>query len=143
MNYLWLIFALLSAFMATLVPIFGKVGLKAVDANTATSIRAIIMAIFLFLVVVFEGKLKLISTIIADKRTLGFIVLSGVAGACSWLFYFLALKYGKVSQVAPIDKFSVVISTVIAIIFLGEKITRTNAVGVGIIAIGVIVVALS
>lgn len=143
MNYLWLIFALLSAFAAALVPIFGKIGLKAVDANTATSIRAIIMAIFLFLVVVFEGKLKLISTIIADKRTLGFIVLSGVAGACSWLFYFLALKYGKVSQVAPIDKFSVVLSTVIAIIFLGEKISRTNAVGVGIIAIGVIVVALS
>jgi transporter family protein len=143
MDHLWLVYALLSAVTASLVAIFGKVGLKSVDANTATAIRAVIMALFLFGVVVLEGKLKLIPATIANRKTFLFIVLSGVAGASSWLFYFLALKHGKVAQVAPIDKLSVVISTILAITLLGEKITRTNAIGVVLIAVGALVVALS
>ena len=142
-NYLWLIFALLSAVTASLVAIFGKIGLQTVDANTATAIRAVIMAIFLFIVITFEGKLNLIPTVFSNKKTFIFIVLSGIAGASSWLFYFLALKHGKVAQVAPIDKLSVVISSILAVTLLGEKITKTNAVGVGIIAIGALIVALS
>ena len=143
MDHLWLVYALLSAVTASLVAIFGKVGLKSVDANTATAIRAVIMALFLFGVVVLEGKLKLIPATIANRKTFLFIVLSGVAGASSWLFYFLALKHGKVAQVAPIDKLSVVISTILAVTLLGEKITRTNAIGVVLIAVGALVVALS
>ncbi|QAA30509.1 EamA family transporter [Clostridium manihotivorum] len=143
MNALWFVFAMLSAVFAALVAIFGKIGLKSVDANTATAIRSIIMAAFLFLVVVFQGKLSKIPEIISDKKTFSFIVFSGLAGALSWLFYFLALKYGKVSQVAPIDKFSVVLATILAVMFLGEKISKMNGFGVALIAVGAIIVALS
>lgn len=142
MEHTWLAFALLSAVTAALVAIFGKIGLQTVDANTATAIRAIIMALFLVAVVVFQGNVKQIPAIIADKRTITFIVLSGMAGAASWLFYFLALKYGKVSQVAPIDKLSVVISTVIAISFLGEKVSLLGGLGITLIALGTLLVAL-
>lgn len=84
----WLIYALLSAITAALVAIFGKIGLQNLDANTATAIRAVIMAIFLVGVVVVQGKLNLISEIIANKKAIVFIALSGIAGALSWLFYF-------------------------------------------------------
>ncbi|WP_078546929.1 EamA family transporter [Litchfieldia alkalitelluris] len=139
---LWLLFALLAAASAALVSIFGKIGLQNIDANTATAIRAIIMAIFLVGVVAFEGNLSKIPTIIAEKKTFLFIILSGVAGATSWLFYFMALKLGKVSQVAPIDKLSVVIATIAAIVFLGEKISFLNGIGIALIAIGVILTAI-
>lgn len=143
MEYLWLVFGLLSAATAALVAIFGKIGLQSVDANTATAIRSVIMAAFLILVVVFQGNLKEITVIIADKKAITFIALSGIAGALSWLFYFLALKYGKVVQVAPIDKLSVVLATILAVVLLGEKISLINGVGVGLIAIGAILVALN
>ncbi|MGI6092949.1 MAG: EamA family transporter, partial [Negativicutes bacterium] len=102
----------------------------------------IIMEVFLVGVVIFQGNLSQIPLIVADRPTFGFIVLSGVAGALSWLFYFLALKFGKVAQVAPIDKLSVVLATVLAVIFLGEKISFLNGIGVALIAAGAILVAL-
>lgn len=139
---MWLIYALLSAVTAALVGIFGKIGLQAVDANTATAVRAVIMAAFLLGVVVFQGNLEHIPAILADKKTFGFIILSGLAGALSWLFYFLALQVGKVAQVAPIDKLSVVLATILAIIFLGEKISLLNGLGVALIGVGAILVAL-
>ncbi|MEZ0536392.1 EamA family transporter [Caldicellulosiruptoraceae bacterium PP1] len=142
MNYLWLVFALLSAASAALVSIFGKIGLKGIDANTATAIRAIIMAIFLVLVIIFQGKLNQIPLIIQNKKTMSFIILSGVAGAMSWLFYFVALKYGKVSQVAPVDKLSVVLAVILSVIFLGEKLSLIGSIGVFLIAVGTILVAL-
>ncbi|WP_425059962.1 hypothetical protein SCACP_05960 [Sporomusa carbonis] len=142
MNHLWLVFGLLSAVTAALVGIFGKIGLQSADANTATAIRAIIMALFLVVVVMFQGNLGQIPVIISDKRTFGFIILSGLAGALSWLFYFLALKFGKVAQVAPIDKLSVVLATILAVVFLGEKISVLNGLGVALIALGAILVAL-
>lgn len=142
MENLWLVFGLLSAVTAALVAVFGKIGLQSVDANTATAIRSLIMAVFLIVVVVCQGTLKEIPVIIADKKAITYIVLSGVAGALSWLFYFLALKFGNVSQVAPIDKLSVVIATVIAVILLGEKISMVGSAGVALIALGAILVAL-
>ncbi|MFP7470346.1 EamA family transporter [Niallia taxi] len=138
----WLIYAILSAVCAALVGIFGKIGLQNVDANTATAVRAMIMTVFLFIIVAIEGNLHKIPSIISDKKNFTFIVLSGIAGATSWLFYFLALKTGKVTQVAPIDKLSVVLAALIAIIFLGEKISLLNGVGIGLITIGVILAAL-
>jgi bacterial/archaeal transporter family protein len=138
----WLIFAILSAVFAALVSIFGKLGLQNIDANTATAIRAVIMALFLIGVVIFQGNLDKVPEIISDKKTLLFIVLSGIAGATSWLFYFLALKVGKVSQVAPVDKLSVVIATLLAIFFFGEKLSLLNGIGVGLIAVGVILTAI-
>lgn len=117
----WLIYALLSALSASLVAIFGKIGLQHLDANTATAVRAVVMALFLVGVVVVQGKFNLVGTVLADKKALLFIVLSGVAGALSWLFYFMAIKNGTVSQVAPIDKLSVVFAVLLAFILFGEK----------------------
>ncbi|WP_442598695.1 EamA family transporter [Neobacillus sp. D3-1R] len=140
---MWLVYALLSAVTAAAVGIFGKMGLKTVDSNTATAVRSIIMSLFLILVVIFQGNLNKIPILFEDKKSLFYIALTGVAGATSWIFYFLALKYGKVSQVAPIDKLSVVIVTIAAVLFLGEKISLLGGIGIGLIAVGVIIVALA
>ncbi|WP_145133752.1 EamA family transporter [Paenibacillus sp. Y412MC10] len=137
----WLIYALLSTAAAALVSIFGKIGLQNIDANAATAIRAVIMALFLLGVIAVQGKFGQLGSILTQKKALSFIVLSGVAGATSWLFYFLALKYGKVSQVGPIDKLSVVIAVILAFLFLGEKISWLNSAGVVLIAIGALLVA--
>lgn len=138
----WLIYALLSAISAALVAILGKIGLQHLDANTATAIRSIVMAIFLVGVVIFQGKLNLLNTFFNDKKALLIIALSGIAGALSWLFYFMAIKEGKVSQVAPIDKLSVVFAVVFAAVLFGEKISFLSSIGVIMIAAGAILVAL-
>lgn len=138
----WLIYALLSAISAAMVAVFGKMGLQHLDANTATAIRAVIMALFLVGVVVVQGKLNLISEIIESRKALFFIALSGIAGALSWLFYFMAIKNGQVSQVAPIDKLSVVFAVIFAVILFGEKISLIAAGGVALITVGALMVAL-
>ncbi|HEY3984482.1 MULTISPECIES: EamA family transporter [Cedecea] len=138
----WLVYALLSAATAALVAIFGKVGLQHLDANTATAVRAVVMALFLVGVVVVQGKLNLISTVFADKKALLFILLSGVAGALSWLFYFMAIKSGEVSKVAPIDKLSVVFAVILAVILFGEKVSLIAGIGVALITCGALMVAL-
>lgn len=141
-SYTWLIFALLSALTAALVAIFGKLGLKGIDTNTATAVRAVIMAAFLMGVIALQGKLTQISSVISNRDAFTFIILSGVAGALSWLFYFLALKYGQVSQVAPIDRLSVVFAIVLAVLFLGENISLQAGIGAALIAAGAIMIAL-
>lgn len=138
----WLIYALLSALSASLVAIFGKIGLQHLDANTATAVRAVVMALFLVGVVVVQGKFNLVGTVLADKKALLFMVLSGVAGALSWLFYFMAIKNGTVSQVAPIDKLSVVFAVLLAFILFGEKISLVAGLGVALITAGALMVAL-
>jgi len=142
MDYLWLILALLSAIAAAFVGIFAKIGLANIDTNTATAIRAIVMALFLILVVLTEGKLRAVGSIFSDMRTLFYIVLSGVAGALSWLFYFLALKLGKVSQVIPIDRLSIVFAIILAVLLLGEKFSWKMGVGSALMAAGAILIAL-
>ncbi|MCS3432092.1 EamA family transporter [Klebsiella sp. BIGb0407] len=138
----WLFYALLSAASAALVAIFGKIGLQQLDANTATAVRAIVMALFLVGVVVAQGKLNLVGTVFADKKALLFIILSGVAGALSWLFYFMAIKSGEVSKVAPIDKLSVVFAVVLAVILFGEKVSLIAGIGIALITGGALMVAL-
>jgi len=138
----WLFYALLSAASAALVAIFGKIGLQQLDANTATAVRAIVMALFLVGVVVAQGKLNLVGTVFADKKALLFIILSGVAGALSWLFYFMAIKSGEVSKVAPIDKLSVVFAVVLAVILFGEKVSLVAGIGIALITGGALMVAL-
>ena len=141
-DYLWLGYALLSALMAALVSVFGKIGLQGLDANTATAIRAVIMALFLVGVLLLQRNFDHIGEILGNSKAMLFIVLSGVAGALSWLFYFVALKYGKVAQVASVDKFSVVLAAIIAVVFLGEALSWLSAAGVGLITVGIILVAL-
>lgn len=142
MEYAWLIFALLSAIFASLVAIFGKVGLEGLDANTATAVRAVIMAVFLIGVIIVQGKLGNISTILGNHKALTFIILSGIAGALSWLFYFVALQGAKVSQIVPIDRLSVVFAMVLALLFLGEQISVKAGIGAAMIVTGGILVAL-
>ena len=138
----WLFYALLSALSAAFVSIFGKVGLKGLDSNAATAVRSIIMATFLIGVVIVQGKLGNISEVFADKKSFLFIVLSGIAGATSWLFYFLALKYGEVSKVAPVDKLSVVFAVILAVIIFGESVSLIHAIAIALIAIGGLILAI-
>lgn len=141
-EYLWLVYAILSAAAAALVSVFGKIGLQGVDSSTATVVRAVVMALFLIGVMLVQRSYGHLAEALANKKALLFIVISGVAGATSWLFYFMALKYGKVSQVAPVDKLSVVLATVIAVVFLGESISFVGMSGVALITAGIIMVAL-
>ena len=137
---LWIIYALLSAVFAALVAIFGRIGLQDVDSTLATSIRAVVMALFLFFVSLSLGKLNLLHTI--KSKTLLFIVLSGVAGAMSWLFYFFAIKTGVVSGVAALDRLSVVFVVIFSILFLGESLNLFTALGAILITIGAILMVI-
>jgi transporter family protein len=125
----WFVLAVLSAFFAALVAIFAKVGLQGVDSSVGTGARAIVMALFILLLVVSTGKGPELTRF--TSRDMGFIILSGVAGALSWLFYFAALKLADASKVAIVDRASVLIVLVLAAVFLSEKITlRTATAGV-------------
>ena len=138
----WLIVAFLSAVAASAVAIFGKIGLQGIDSNTATAIRAVIMALFLIAVILLEGKLGQVNVILGNSKALFYIMLSGIAGALSWLFYFFALKMGEASKVAPIDKLSVVFVIIFAVLFLGEKLTLKAGIGAALIAVGALILAL-
>lgn len=136
----WIIFALLSALAAGAVAVFGKVGIKDLDSTLATTVRAVIMAVFLLAVSLSLGKLKLFSTI--DSKAFTFIALSGIAGAISWLFYFLALKFGPASGVAALDRLSVVFVLVLAVLFLGESLTWRSGIGAVLLTIGAILMTI-
>lgn len=138
----WIVYAFLSAICAAFVSIFGKIGLAGIDSTAATAIRAIIMAVFLVGVAVVQGHITAIPSIMAHPRALLCIALSGMAGALSWLFYFFALKTGPVSQVAPIDKLSVVFSVVLAIVLFNEKLSLIHGIAIALIAIGGILMVL-
>ncbi|MDX9892882.1 MAG: EamA family transporter [Patescibacteria group bacterium] len=142
MSNIWLFYALGAALFGGLIPIFSKIGLKNLDTNTATAVRALVMAVFLIGVVVFQGKTNQLPIIFANHRALLFIVLSGIAGAISWLFYFLALKFGTVYQVAPLDRLSLVFAIVFAVILLGEKLNWTSGLGAIIMVIGAVLISL-
>ena len=139
-SLLWIPLALLSAAFAALVAIFGKMGIEKVDSTVATTIRAAIMFLTMLALTLATGKISGISGI-RDKALL-FIVLAGVAGALSWIFYFWALKVGKASQVAPLDRLSVLFVIVLAALFLGEKIGWKTGVGALIMTVGAVLVAL-
>lgn len=134
----WLFYALLSAVSAAFVSIFGKVGLQGIGSNVATAVRAVIMAVFLIDVIFVQGNFSHMAEVLQDKKGLLFVALSGIAGATSWLFYFLALKYGPVSKVAPIDKLSVVF----AVILFGEKVSLVHACAIAMIAAGGLILAI-
>lgn len=136
----WVIFALLSAISAAFVAIFGKIGIANVDSTLATSVRAVVMALFLFFVSLSLGKLKLLNTI--NSKALLFIIFSGIAGAMSWLFYFFALKKGPAAGVASLDRLSVVFVLLLAALFLAEKITLKSAIGAIFITIGAVLMSL-
>ncbi|MBI4120333.1 MAG: EamA family transporter [Parcubacteria group bacterium] len=136
----WILYALLSAVFAALVAVFGKIGIKNVDSTMATTVRAVIMAAFLVGASAVVGKIKLIPTL--NSRALSFIILSGIAGAISWLFYFFALKNGPASGVAALDRLSVVFVLVFAVLFLGEGLSWKSGLGAVLITLGAIFMTL-
>ena len=134
-------YALLSALLAALVAILGKIGVKDVDSTLATAIRAVIMAVFMIAVTAVQGTIGKIGSI--ARTPLLFIGLSGLVGALSWVAYFRALQLGKVSQIAPLDRLSVVFAVVLAALLLKEKVNLQTWIGVGIMAAGAILVSLA
>jgi bacterial/archaeal transporter family protein len=136
----WVLYALLSAFFAALVAIFGKVGIANVDTTLATTVRSIIMAAFLFCTSLALGRLPLLGSI--NRKALLFIVFSGIAGALSWLFYFMALKRGTAPGVAALDRLSVVFVLILALLILGEHLTWKSGLGAFFVTLGAILMAL-
>lgn len=137
---LWILLALGSASFAALVAVFGKLGVQNVDSTLATAVRAIVMAVFLILVVLFLGKTELLSSI--NGTALFYIVLSGIAGALSWLCYFFALQLGPAHGVAAIDRLSVVFVLILAALFLSENITWKTGIGAALLTAGAILMVL-
>lgn len=135
----WVIYAILSAGTAALVAVLGKIGVSKVDTTLATTIRALIMAGFFIIVSLALGKTKLLGTV--DRTALTFIIFSGLAGALSWLFYFLALKNGPASGVAAIDRTSVVMVFILAILFLGERFDLRTAAGAVLVLGGAVLMS--
>lgn len=134
----WLIYALFSAVFAGLVGVFGKLGVRDVDSTLTTTVRAIIMALGLSLLVAVRGNFSEIRNI--DAKAWLFIVLAGAAGAASWLCYFRALQLGDAVQVAPIDKLSLVVTILLAALFLGENLTWGIGLGALLVLIGSLLV---
>lgn len=135
----WLVYAALSAIFAALVSILAKVGLVGIDSNLATAIRTVVIILFAWGIVLFQGTLPQLKTL--NKTDLLFLVLSGLATGLSWLFYFKALQMGQVNKIVPIDRFSLVLATILAVIFLREKVTPTGWFGILLIFIGTLVVS--
>jgi bacterial/archaeal transporter family protein len=132
----WVTYALLSAFFASLVAIFGKIGIKGVDSNLAVALRTIVIVFFAWGIVLIQGNWSDMFKI--SKFSYLFIFLSALATGLSWLFYYKALQLGEVARVAPIDKLSIALTIILAFIFLGEKPTLGNVSGGILVTLGVL-----
>ena len=131
---MWKVYAILSALFAALTAIFAKVGVKDVNSNLATAIRTSVILVLTWGVVLFGQHVSEIREV--NKNTWIFLVLSGVATGLSWLFYFKAIQLGDVARVAPIDKLSVVITILLAFIFLHEQVHLRVVIGALLITAG-------
>ncbi|GEP93673.1 transporter family protein [Chitinophaga terrae (ex Kim and Jung 2007)] len=136
---MWLVYALLSALFAALTAIFGKLGIANVNSNLATGIRTVVILIMIWSIIMARGEAKGMS--ILSKQNITFLIISGIATGLSWLFYFKALQLGKVSQVAAVDKLSVALTIIIAVLFLGEQLTLKTFAGASLIIIGTVLLA--
>jgi transporter family protein len=134
----WFVWALLSAFFAGLTAVLAKVGVQQVDSNLATAIRTVVILIFAWTVAL-ATKNQPLSSI--SNRTWLFLILSGFATGLSWLCYFRALQLGEASQVAPVDKLSVIVAIALAAIFLHERVSWHHWVGGTLIFTGAVVLA--
>ncbi|OGK11474.1 hypothetical protein A2954_06390 [Candidatus Roizmanbacteria bacterium RIFCSPLOWO2_01_FULL_37_12] len=135
----WFIYALLSAFFAALTAILAKVGVRNVDSNLATAIRTVVIIIFAWGIVFFQGTAKQVSSV--SQFSLIFLVLSGITTGLSWLFYFRALQLGNAAQVAPIDKLSLALTVILAVLVLREKVNLSIILGVILMTIGTFLIA--
>ena len=137
---MWAIFAILSAIFAALTSILAKVGIEGINSNLATAIRTIVVVLMAWFMVFITGNQNGIVDI--SKKSWIFLILSGLATGASWLCYYKALQLGEVSKVVPIDKLSIVITIILAFIFLGEQITLKTLIGCCLIVAGTFVMIL-
>lgn len=133
---MWRLYAILSALFAALTSIFAKVGLQDINSDLATAIRTTIILLLTWGIVLFGHKADGITNL--TWQTWLFLILSGISTGLSWLFYFKALQTGDVSRVAPIDKLSIVITILLAFIFLHERVTLRVLIGSLLISGGVL-----
>ena len=137
---MWAFLAFLSAFFAALTSILAKVGISNVNSNLATAIRTVVVVLMAWGMVFITNTQSGISEI--SKKSWIFLILSGLATGASWLCYYKALQLGKVSKVVPIDKLSVVITLVLAFVFLHEEFTIKSLIGCILIGIGTLIMVL-
>ena len=137
---MWTIFAILSAIFAALTSILAKIGIEGVNSNLATAVRTIVVVLMAWFMVFITGNQNGIVDI--SKKSWIFLILSGLATGASWLCYYKALQLGEASKVIPIDKLSIVITIILAFIFLGEQITLKTLIGCCLIVIGTFIMIL-
>ena len=137
---MWFVFAILSAIFAALTSILAKIGIEGVNSNLATAVRTIVVVLMAWFMVFITGNQNGIVDI--SKKSWIFLILSGLATGASWLCYYKALQLGEASKVVPIDKLSIVITIILALIFLGEQITLKTLIGCCLIITGTFVMIL-
>lgn len=137
---MWFIFALLSALFAALTSILAKIGIEGVNSNLATAIRTVVVVVMAWGMVFLTNAQNGISEI--SKKSWLFLILSGLATGASWLCYYRALQVGEASKVVPIDKLSVVITLVLAFVFLHEQFSAKSAIGCILIGAGTLLMVL-
>ena len=137
---MWFIFALLSAVFAALTSILAKIGIEGVNSNLATAIRTVVVVVTAWGMVFLTNAQNGISEI--SKKSWLFLILSGLATGASWLCYYKALQVGEASKVVPIDKLSVVITLVLAFVFLPEQLTAKSVIGCILIGAGTLFMVL-
>lgn len=137
---MWLLFAILSAVFAALTSILAKIGIENVNSNLATAIRTAVVLVLAWGIVFLTNAQKGLSSI--STKSWVFLILSGLATGLSWLCYYHALQTGEVSKVVPIDKLSVVLTLILAFVFLHERFTVKSAAGTLLIAAGTLVMVL-
>ena len=137
---MWFVFAILSAIFAALTSILAKIGIEGVNSNLATAVRTIVVVLMAWFMVFITGNQNGIVDI--SRKSWIFLILSGLATGASWLCYYKALQLGEASKVVPIDKLSIVITIVLAFIFLGEQITLKTLIGCCLIVTGTFIMIL-
>lgn len=139
-NYMWFIFAILSAVFAALTSVLAKIGIDGINSNLATAIRTAVVLVMAWGMVFVTGTQNQVSNI--GQKSWIFLILSGIATGLSWLCYYKALQIGDASKVVPVDKFSVVITMILAFIVLRETVSAKTILGGIFIAIGTFVIIL-
>lgn len=140
MFILWALFAVLSAVFAALTSILAKIGIENVDSNLATAVRTVVVVAMSWLMVFITNAQSGLTNI--SKKSWIFLILSGLATGASWLCYYKAIQMGKVSKVVPIDKMSVVITLILAVVFLHEDFNAKSIIGAVLITVGTLVMVL-
>ncbi|AIL59922.1 EamA family transporter [Pseudomonas alkylphenolica] len=135
----WTFWAVLSAIFAALTAIFAKVGISGINSDFATLLRTVVVLISLALILYATGQYQSLASI--SPRSYLFLVLSGLATGASWICYFRALQLGQASQVAPVDKLSVVLVAVLGVTLLGEKLDLRQWAGISLVTLGVVMLA--